>query len=306
MSLYREKPTLTMNNRLEIYEDSYVLNDMPSSDAVSGPNPQEVVISCKTKNRRVNALLSEGVKINASSRWEEMFGGGIMSLAGSAMSTADNLIQMAGARTIQQPWMNRKFWRSTSPFSFTFGLNFVARSNAKTEVFDPAITLVSFAFPRESNGTVESSKRWLKEHLHIGDDSVLGMAMNTFKMYIIPGPSLKYDGSNSDSDISGDAVTVCVGNMIAMGGVYLENVDVDFSSSMDSNGYPLSAKVQVKVTSMDVNSCKSDGSFLMNEFADKQSELSGLLNKIDSTVSQLGEDIGNIFKSWIGFFKTDE
>lgn len=306
MPLYRELPSRTLNKKTEIVEDSYLLSRMTKSDRIDAPNPQEVVITCRTKKRRVNALLSEGIQINTQSNWEEMFGGGIMSLAGSAIGSVNNITQMVGARSIQQPWMNRKFWKNTSPFSFTLGLNFVARSNAKTEVFDPAITLVSFAYPRQSEGTFEQVKSWLKEKLKIGEGSILDEASKVVKLFVIPGPSIKYDGSNTSSDIYGDAVTVCVGNMIAMGGVYLENVDVNFSNSMDASGYPLSAQVKVKVTSMDVNSCKSDGDFLMTEFAQNQAALSGLLVQIDKTIKQATEDTVNIFKSWVGFFSKED
>lgn len=290
------------------YEDRYVMKPTSLTGADDG---NEVQIACKTKNIRIYGYISEGIKINGSAKWKEMFNGGIGGLGKGLLQTASNLEQIFTGITLQQPWMNRKFYESTAPFSFTFGINFVSHGDAANEVYMPAQYLLSLIYPRKgepgkAKGIVNSLNK------NTDSDSLVAKTLNMMGEMVIPGPSVGYTGSsNEDISIKGDTVTIVVGQMFAFGAVYLEDVSVEFSPTFDSSGYPLYAKCSVKATCMDSNYCttKSDGTveFLISQFKNGQCEkMSGFIDKMGDTMKQAYEDAKRIQKTWKGFFGIGE
>ena len=111
--------------------------------------PQEVIISCPNKMGRVRASMGGPITLNVQSQWEPMFGGGIASMTNSILGVANQLVEWGLGCTIQQPWMNRKNYKNTQPFSFTLPLKFVAIESAKDDVVKPCLALVSFLYPRK-------------------------------------------------------------------------------------------------------------------------------------------------------------
>lgn len=280
--------------------------------------PQEVVITCANKKGRVSGILNGGVKLNGQAQWEEMMGGGIMSLGGSLVETGNNLLQFVKGSSIQQPWMNRKMWKSTKPFSFDIPLSFVATTDPLNDVVRPCLALLSFCYPRElkykdDNGNMQSvdSYQALKSAGLVDKNggnsfggSLTGTALQTLALYNIPGPGLRYGTQNATPQDQGDPVTVVVGRMFAFGACYLESVNVEFSQSMDYDGLPIAASVNVKATVMDAACCSYDGNFLIQEFYGSSEKLGAFLDKFQETASNLVDNMTNIVEKGIGFYKT--
>lgn len=277
-------------------------------------NPQEVIIACKNKKRRVCGILNEGIKLSGEAQWEELFGGGITALGGSLINMVNKTSQYTRGTSIQQPWMNRKFWNSTKPFSFSFQMNFIADLyGGKVDVWEPTQALLSFVFPRQlstaqaiSEDLDSSSVINTKQRNSKGGQGVLAAGVDTFaNEFAIPGPGIgwsenatsKGDFGTDNYDGNGDAVTLVIGNLFAFGGVYIEKVDVEYSPNMDSSGYPLWAKCTVNVTVMDVNYCNTDGSFMINRFADEQAALSSLVDSVTTLIGDVKSGITNIVKT---------
>ena len=258
--------------------------------------PQEVVIICKNKNGRVSGILNSGVKINGHAEWTEMFGGGIMSLGGSLIETGNNFLQFTGGSSIQQPWMNRKMWKTTKPFSFDIPMSFVATTNPADDVVRPCMALLSFIFPRDLGTNVTNDKI-------VGGGDIFGTALNSLRLYNIPGPSLRYGTKSASPDDQGDPVEIVIGRLFAFGACYLEDVSIEFSQSLDSYGYPLAANVTVKATVMDSATCTTDGNFLIQEFYSSSESLGACLDQINNTSKQLAKDMIAIAKSGIGWYK---
>ena len=270
-----------------------------NSTAFSSKNiaPQEVVIICENKNGRVSGIMNSGLKISGHAEWTEMFGGGIMSLGGSLIETGNNLLQFMGGSSVQQPWMNRKMWKTTKPFSFEIPLSFVATTDPLNEVVRPVMALLSFIFPREISPNFTGGK------IAAGGD-ILGTALNSLAMYNIPGPSLRYGTNTASAEDQGDPVKIVIGKLFAFGACYLEDVTPDISQSVDANGYPIAANVNVKATVMDAACCTTDGDFLIQEFYSSSESMGACLDQINKTATQLTEDVTKIVKNGIGFYKT--
>lgn len=273
-------------------------------------SPQEVIIACKNKKRRVCGVLNEGIKLSAEAKWEELFGGGITALGGSLINMVNKGVQYTRGTSIQQPWMNRKFWNSTKPFSFSFQMNFISDMyGGLVDVYEPVQALLSFVYPRKLETAAKISEDLdsasfisMQQQNTKGRSGVLKAAVDTFaNEFAIPGPAIGYLGDNpngGDPSVGqGDAVTLVIGNLFAFGGVYIEKVDVETSPNMDSTGYPLWAKCTVNVTVMDVNYCNTDGSFMINQFANEQAALSSLIDSIATLTEDVTKGISNIAKT---------
>lgn len=291
--------------------------------------PQEIIIACKGKRRRVTGYLAEGVKLNGVSNWEPMTSNSLINSVNNLIGNADTLGQLGFAggnsqsgngyghgTSIQQPWMNRKFWKGSNPFTLDFTFNFVAEESAKDEVFLPAQALLSFLYPREIDApdrvkkleqTFESGKEKFASAMggtttkvnNNGNKTITEAAKDAFKFYAIPGPSLLYGakGNEGGENDNGDAVTIVVGNMFAFGACYLKQVNLEFSPNFDYTGYPVWCKCTVNAEAMDSNICNKDGSFSISQMPDSASGMAELLKSLTDFAQQAVKDMGNIAKA---------
>jgi hypothetical protein len=327
---------LTYGKPTDWVEDEYAMNKNVSSGGATSISagqgfgddtaqyPQEVIITCANKKGRVRASLSGNLSLNIQSEWTEMFSGGIASMSGSIIGTANQLVQWGLGATIQQPWMNRKNYKNTKPFSFNLPLNFVAIDSAKFDVVMPVLALVSFCYPRKytpaENGNEESAKdvapnepginvakvygtdniigKWASKQ---GPDSLFGSVLDLFEVWEIPGPSLLTASDKKDAH-KGDSVDIIVGKMFNLGNCYLESVGITFGSAFDNNGYPLSAKVDVKCTCADSVVCTSDGNLLVNEYYDMSKQLDKVLTAAGNTVENLVNRLVDFGQAARGFY----
>ena len=315
--------------------------DMGSNNA---QYPQEVIISCPNKMGRVRASVGGPIQLNVSSQWEPMFGGGIGSMTNSFLGVVNQLTEWGLGCTIQQPWMNRKNYKNTQPFSFTLPLNFVAMEDAKEDVVKPCLALVSFLYPRKytsdptntntykkfkdasgngmpsyvpmsaigsSNAATEAGTTMLDEAKRVPflgkmvknmkKDSVIGSALDMFELWEIPGPGL-LTGEQANKAHKGDIVDIIVGKMFNLGNCYLENVDVTFGNSFDKNGYPLSAKVNVKCTCADSVVCSSTGNLLVNQVYDQTGGLQNFVDACQTTIEHTIENLSVLATGLKGFY----
>lgn len=280
--------------------------------------PQEVTLICKGKHSRVTGILNEGIHINGKAEWTEMFSGGIAALGGSALNTVDAAVQMFAGGSIQQPWMNRKTYKSTKPLSFDIGISFVADSadNFNDEgplrsVWQPCEALLAMIYPRElkdKSGNTISMETMLKNNEKLNKlmtdksgktkNNIVNNVTSAMSLYRVPGPNISA-GSEYDLTESGDDVHLVIGSLLNFEHVYLENVDIEFSNAVNEDGYPLAAKVKLKATVMDSSFVRDDGSFAWSEFSDSAKAMSNLFDNLGNAAS----DVIKIAKNTIGFYK---
>lgn len=297
-----------------------------STSMLADISSQEVIITCSGKKRRVSSYLSEPLKFSAKANWQEMFGGGVMSIAGTGLGLLTDLAQYGKGWTVQQPWMNRKLYKSTTPLSFTLKLPFIATSvdTAKEEVWDPLEALLSFVYPRKlskEDGTDVSATEALgdsklvqvsmkkqsavnneENHVNAEDVGVLPAFLGLFKAYAIPGPGLRFGMSAGDQSTHGDNVAISIGQFLSFSACYLESVEVELSEVMTPNGYPTSGTATVQATCMEANYCKNDGTFYFNGFSDNQSDLTIALDACYGAADKISQSFMELKDSLIGFW----
>lgn len=284
--------------------------------------PQEIIIACKGKRRRICGYLSEGVKLTGVSEWESIANTDGISTLSKGISTVNNLGQLGFANiaqtdgtntagsVIQQPWLDRKFWKHSKPFDLSFNFNFVSETSSKDEVFLPAIALLSFCYPREVDNVelIEQTNEFLggvsggKTNTK-GKENVVDAARETvLKTFAIPGPSLMFGATrdkqgNVTQGDNGDAVTIVVGNMFAFGACYLKQVVIEFSPNIDYSGYPVWCKCSVSAEAMDSNYCKSNGDFNVSQWGNDANDISKLIDALSTTVADAAQNTMNIAKA---------
>lgn len=283
--------------------------------------PQEIIIACKGKRRRVTGYLSEGVKLTGVAEWEDIASTAGISTLSNGISTVNKLGQLGFANiaqknnndtagsVLQQPWLDRKFWKHSKPFDLSFNFNFVSETSSKDEVFLPAIALLSFCYPREVNNVdlVEKTQEKLESLSGSGtntqgEKNVMGAAKDVLRAFAIPGPSLMYGATrdnqgNATQGDNGDAVTIVVGNMFAFGACYIKQVVIEFSPNIDYSGYPVWCKCSISAEAMDSNYCKSDGSFNVSQWGNSANDISDLVKALSTTVEDAAKNTMNIAKA---------
>lgn len=290
-------------------------NNMPSaSTTYNAPTyPQEVTFSCPNKNVRIMAPLGGKLKLSSSSEWDEMFGGGLGNVAGGVIGTVNNALQWAKGNTLQQPWMNRKIYKNTKPFTFTLPLTFVTPigQSSKEWVAKPTMALMSLLYPRKGGASlsnaVESKTGYNSKGTDVaGNDhskSLIGSAINLCDTYFIPGPSLRSTMESASDGDRGDYVIIMAGNMFNFGLCYVNSVDIEYSDSFDPEGFPLAASVNVQATCQDAVYCDEDGNFNVRTLGNNAENLSKFLDATRDTAVHTTKNIQALFKDTVGFYQ---
>ena len=309
-------------------EDEFLSNEFQMANGALGQtinmserasNPQEILISCKGKRRRISGYLSEGVKLNGVSDWTSIVDTAGISALNSGVDTIQKLGQLGFAgnteggghsagSVIQQPWVDRKFWKQSKPFDLQFSFNLVAESSAKDDVFLPAQALLSFCYPRKvSNVSMVNKVKSTLGNLTSdmpntqGSKNLLKSVNDAIKVYAIPGPSLMYgaEGNKQGENDNGDAVTIVIGNMFAFGACYLKTVQLEYSPNIDYSGFPVWCKCSISAEAMDSNFCEEDGSFNISQFANNANNISDLVQSSTVVVEDAARNVANIAKATV-------
>ena len=317
------------NDKFLSVEDTYIMN--PAADYFGNPSePMEVIIKCPHKRKKISALTNAGINISATANWKEIFqGSSFTGLIRQAMGEITAPLSWMKGQSVMQPWMNRKMWESTSPFQVTIPLSFVCtQGDAKGEVYDPCMALLSFAYPREygnqANGekgdatsalnTTEgllgkvsdlfTAKGWSNLAAGATDyqqnigESVLGAALNSFKLYNIPGPSLDVADKNQ-----GDPVSIMIGPAFNLGSVYLKDVKIDMSKTLDPTGYPLAANVTLTVEPANACYCNVEGDLVIFDAWENNTDvMNELITSLKEGAQVVVENVKSIVQNFISIF----
>jgi len=356
--LSTQKPVATLNDdEFWTMEDTFTVS--PLTSYFDAPEPMEVIIKCPHKRKKVSALMSGSVKINGHANWEAAFGGTILAQPMTLVNDVSNLLQWTTGTSVNQPWLNRKIWKSSEPFVVDIPLTFVSvLGDPKGEVYDPCMALLSFLYPRQrsrleyeevynengekltttaanmdanrlSMGTAVASGigkagSFIKEAMndvssqvtqYIGSgteaiqtsvtnsNNLVGAALNSFKLYAVPGPSLSYYYGTEDVN-AGDPVMISIGPVFNLGTVYLEDVQIEFSKTLNPLGYPLAAKVNLKARPLNACFCKPGGDLVIfDEFSDVTKDVANVIDKAQKTGEAISTAAKTYVMNFIGIFQ---
>lgn len=322
------------NNQFLSVEDTYVMN--PHGGFTESVDPMEVIISCPHKRKRVSALMSESIKISANAKWKPIFQQSSLMSGGTLGNDINNVLSWSLGISVHQPWMNKKQYESTEPFSVTIPLTFVSTmGDPKAEVYDPCMALLSFVYPRQvglnelrgdnitqttggesglaasfsdaatlaaqnignvSDCALISGAMKKSEEVMQNTNGLIGATLSAYEIFSVPGSSL--------TGKKGDTVSISIGPIFNLGKVYLEKVDIDFSKTLNPLGYPLAAKVTLTATPVEACYCEPNGNLVIfDQFTENSQAMNNMLSAAANTGAALTEMVVTFAKNAWGIVK---
>ena len=236
---------------------SFKLNEVSnviSQDDYSPDSSGILTFNCPGKKREVKTILSGPINVSVNSQWTKLFNA-VGDIGSRLVDVADNIHQILSGGTIRQPWFGRKLWTGTEPLKFNLPIRFVSFLNAKTEVMDPMMDLLSMVHPRVNENS--------------GSDSF------GFNDYVIPGPSIFYTpGKEGGPGAKGDRVEISLGEFLHFQGCYITNVNFNIENSFNLEGLPHTVGGNVSFESMDIAFVDRQYRFMNDGFRDPAVDLS--------------------------------
>ena len=252
----------------EFYRDGYTKNEL---ETPTGNNT--LVFRCEGKKRTIKTVLSGDFTLNVTSHWKDFISKVGGAVASKLIDALDNYRQGLSGISLRQPWFGRKIWEGTEPLRFTFPVRFVSFLDARTEVMQPVMDLLSLVHPRQ---IMDNNNKILAG-------------------YHIPGPSIFYaSNTNSSGDI--DRVEIQLGNFLHFRGCYITKIDLQFANSFSLEGWPHNVGGNVSFETMDVAYVEHNGAFMEEGFRDPEMELNSnlvaLKNKVGGGFETVMQDGG--------------
>ena len=115
-------------------------------------------------------------------------------------------------------------WTGTDPLSFSPTIAFYMETDAKKDVYDPVLALMSLPLPDDSNITGKG----------------IGL--------VAPGPSPSTIFGNQASNRK--VISMEVGNILRINSVVIKKAEPVWSTETDENGFPISAKINLDISSL--------------------------------------------------------
>jgi len=227
------------------------------------------------------------------------------------LDDANTFLTGGAGVSFRQPWFNYQVWKSTTPLGFTIPLLFVARFNAREEVWWPVLDLLRFTMPMELAG-VSLNMGFLEQSMATGTNLLTGVVnavtgtgippitseqvsqSGSLDGFIPPGPHFLNNLAAAQApfanvfsalaDNIGAAVnrrtatelpvSVRIGNFFWFSRCYVQSVDVTLDPLLDPDGFPLRASVRVELRSMGSPFLDSNGRIRLSSASDGFTEAS--------------------------------
>ena len=177
--------------------------------------------------KNIMVLLEEDITITMNSSYSSITKGS----SPVALSLVSGIIRDAGFKNIAG-WVGGQFkqfgfqtWTGTDPLQTSFTVNLVMKNNALEDVVKPALALAKLCLPGEGTGGT----------------------------LIAPGPSVlsAFEGEDqADEEIeSGKPLTCYLGSYV-LRNVIVTRAQPTFSKFIDDRGYPISARVELSISTI--------------------------------------------------------
>lgn len=183
----------------------------------------------------IPVILTEDITFSVSSTFQPIMGGG--------GSTLQNWINLAGREVFdrtgagfstQFKQFGAQQWINTDPLTINFTAHFYMgstnRYDAKEEVYIPTLRLASMVLPKE---------------IERGDRGITGNLIG-------PGPNISTILGKADTGDNFEGIwnKLEIQNILSIEPIIVRRAEPVFSNEVDSNGYPISSKVQMDISSV--------------------------------------------------------
>jgi len=242
----------------------------------------QIVVLSQAVKGTVVGMLSGSFSLDVQSQWDELLKS--QGNMGKVVGFADYATQTLAGNTLRQPFFGRAIWKGTSPISFEIPMIFSTWADAKTDVYEPMIKLLSYLYPRINKDTSDD-----------GDDGTL------LSTYFVPGPTILSTEADDPSGRHGDVVRVRIGvssnnkSFIDFKKCYIKGLNINVANNFDDNGYPNKIDVRVQISAFQGLYVNKDGSFLTEGIGSNATSADALLTKcsnLNDTIQDFFEGLG--------------
>lgn len=180
-------------------------------------------------------ILTEDITFSVSSNFQAIMGGGggvlqnILNIAGR-----ESFDRLGVGFSTQFKQFGAQQWVNTDPLTINFTAHFYMGSanlyDAKEEVYIPTLKLASMTLPKE----IAQGERGIPGNL------------------IGPGPNISTILGQQDTGDNFDGVwnKLEIHNILSIEPIIVRRAEPIFSNEVDSNGYPISSKVQMDISTV--------------------------------------------------------
>lgn len=173
-----------------------------------------------------------------------------------------------------------QFWKFSNPVSFSINIQLfmgiAGLYDGRREVYYPAMRLSELTLP-----TVKV----------IG--KIRGKEISSLTA---PGPTASTFLKEAGGQLPGQTYSICVGNMIKLDSCVIKSVEATYSKEVDTNGFPISAKIMMEISSTTVGTTD-----MLRNMVNYDSERLVEQAKEDAKLI-MEENINSKVGNWIGTF----
>lgn len=243
--------------------DFYTIKFFIEGTPIGNPKQDEKLVGFPGTFHIKGWINQDTYEENIRSKYEPLANNGSFSQLSKALT-------MMGAGSLQTKFTARKVWVDIDSMSWNFSVFFQAEDNAYADVEAPIRNLQTLVLPIDT--VIGSDQETLFLYPPVKPMIEFPSVTNFFKrkashiaeMLKITDPK-KSTGLIGDSSLVKVLKGVKIGNFISMKNVIVEEVNTEWNiSDPDPSGIPLSAKVDIKMTTYDLWTQKTIVGFLAN------------------------------------------
>lgn len=186
--------------------------------------------------------LPETFSLALSAEYDRPYAQPLSQIAGSAVgmgsgaSAAEKLVTASTGATSLNKYMSAAIWSGGGVLQVNMPFVLTAYDDARTEVTEKFIKLLSLVAPDEKNGFLIAPGPTIVNGQDVWDNLSSGNTTGA-------GASL------SSGSLGGDDITLRVGRFFVLNPCIIRSVDLSFNTLFESEGQPISATINVQIES---------------------------------------------------------
>lgn len=218
-------------------------------DTFSTAKTPIIEVGCEKRNIHVRGFQQEDTTISISPKWDSILGGTGSAIPSDILNIADVLSQAFAATSVRQPWFTRGVWRGNNPLQIPVTMNFMAMTDAYTEVWRPIFDLVKLCLPKVQGKSLTSDLEDGVGKFFKMSSKEVAMLKQFIATYEVPGPALFYPINEEGTAV----MYFRLGNLaeLSLEACYFTEMRISWPQVYDENGYPTFATASFTVNSLD-------------------------------------------------------
>lgn len=191
----------------------------------------------------IKMFIPKEFEFSAKSNWERFLG----DLTNNAyFDILDAGLQLTSGVTINQPFLQQQSYKGTDPLKLKFDSVLVSEGDAKKDVWETSLNLLSLLLPIRIS-TKYALSAWRIPGPAIDADEIISTIKALGEEY------LNYSAENKEAAggaVRDAPVTVTIGGLLQIDNCFIPSMSIKYSTVLEE-GYPIMAKVSFEISTQD-------------------------------------------------------